>query len=65
MSVRLEALYARFGDREDEAEKLDDLVIEAACSMASAVNNGGVHEQIEFLFGQGYNEKDIEEAFSA
>lgn len=58
----IETLSEKYADREDDAEKLDELVIEAACNTASAVNNGGISSQIEYLLLDGYNEKDIKEA---
>jgi len=60
---QIEALQEKFEDREDDSEKLDDLVIDAACSIGSAVNNGGVAAQIEFLIENGFTTKEIEEAF--
>jgi hypothetical protein len=34
-------------------EDLDDMVHEAASQIASAVNNGGLHEQVKFLDENG------------
>lgn len=42
------------------AENLDDIVIDAAQSLASNANNGGIDEQIEFLITLcGWSEEDI------
>ena len=60
----LDKLYEELESREDEAEKLDDLVIDAACSIASAVNNGGLYAQIEFLLEQGVFESEIRAVFN-
>ena len=59
----IEELQTEFEDREGDSEMLDDLVIDVACSMGSAVNNGGVASQIAFLIEQGCTAKDIKGAF--
>ena len=45
-----------------EEDCLDDLVHDAASSLASAANNGGVASQVEFLVGQGFTADDIRAA---
>ena len=43
-----------------EAAHLDDVVHDAASSLASNANNGGMKEQIEFLITTcGWSEEDI------
>ncbi len=44
----------------EDGEIFDEAVIDAACSMASAVNNNGIEAQIEFLVQNGYTEAQIE-----
>ena len=45
-----------------ESEYLDEAVHEAASDLASAINNGGINDQIEFLISRYEGgEKDVEE----
>lgn len=57
-----EQIYADFEGREDESEKLDDIVHDAASSIGSSVNNGGLESQILFLLEQGYTVDSIYDA---
>ena len=43
----------------DEDDALDDMVHDAASRIGSAVNNGGLHDQVEFLLEQGITEAEI------
>lgn len=63
LATKAGKLYEELEKFEDSSEKLDDLVIDAGCSIASAVNNGGVYSQIEFLLGHGYTDDEIRGAF--
>lgn len=48
-----------------EAEKLDDIVHDAASQMASNANNGGVSKQIEFLIAvAGWTVEEIHNALN-
>ena len=42
-----------------EADKLDELVHEAAASMASKINNHGLEAQISFLMQEGFEVEEI------
>ena len=44
----------------EDSEIFDEAVIDAACSIASAVNNNGIDAQLEFLIQNGYTEAEIE-----
>jgi len=42
-------------------ERLDSLVYDAACRLASRANNEGLSAQIELLEGAGFSESEIAE----
>lgn len=44
---------------------LDDLVHEAISDMASAINNGGMEGQIDFLKQQGWGDMEIANAVNS
>ena len=55
------ALCEQKGLNADDA--LDDLVYDVVCEGASDINNQGVHGQLEYLWSEGYSEKDLKEHF--
>ena len=57
--MNADALYEELKEFENDSERLDDMVHDAASKIGSGVNNGGVHEQITFLLEHGYAEHEI------
>lgn len=45
---------------EEQQEQLDELVLQAASSMASNANNGGKEEQYLFLVMTGWSRQEID-----
>lgn len=58
-----ESLYNELSNREEDCERLDDLVHLIFSSHASVVNNGGLEQQIEFLLENGISAKEIRNIF--
>lgn len=58
-AAKIQSIVSNLEELDASPSDLDEFVHDCANSVASDVNNAGIEAQVEFLLGNGVNEKDI------